>query len=447
MSIRAVLLLAALLPCVPICFFRPFFGVIMWTIISFASPQWYAWGAAEYFPSAELIAIPTLLGFAIFNSRGWARMVTRESILLLLLWLWFTFTSIISSTTPLFADHADVTWSRWQFVTKVLLMTVITMGIVDSFARLRTLVIVTASCFTFYVVKALPFIIMTGGAFRLYGPPRSMVEDNNDLGLALNMTLPLLFFLSQTEKHRRVKQLFLALVGIVILGIFCTYSRGALVGLVVVMALMLMALKQRLILIPMLLLAVVTAVVFAPDKWKDRMDLTKKDTTLDQSAYSRINAWTFSWNLAKAYPLTGGGFETFQTELFDRFAPNSHDVHGPHSVYFGVLAEHGFIGLALYLTLVISCFLSARRISKAAHSYGDEVAVGYTLMFRFSLIGFLTSGLFLGRAYFDYWFAIMAFIVILKKVSFGSWTHENTLVTGEPLDEQSDEDAALQYAS
>jgi probable O-glycosylation ligase (exosortase A-associated) len=172
--------------------------------------------------------------------------------------------------------------------------------------------------------------------------------------------------------------------------------------------------------------------------------LTQKDTALDQSAYSRLNAWTFSWRLAMDYPLTGGGFDTFTRDLFDRYAPSSKDVHGPHSVYFGVLAEHGFIGLAFYLTLVVSCFLSARRIAKTAHFYGDEVAVGYAMAFRFSLIGFLTSGLFLGRAYFDYWFTIVAFIVILHHTSRLAW-NSGTFVTGEPLGSPI-ESTELEYA-
>jgi probable O-glycosylation ligase (exosortase A-associated) len=445
-SVRAILLLVALLPCVPVCFFRPFFGVIMWTIISFASPQWYAWGSAYYFPSAELIAIPTLLGFAIFT-RGWAaRIVSRESFLIGLLWIWFLITSIVSASTPLFEPHALQTWSRLEFVSKVLLMTLVTMGIVDSFARLRTLVIVTAGCFMFYVVKALPFIIMTGGNFRLYGPPNSMVEDNNDLGLALNMTLPLLFFLAQTEANRKLKRLFWSLFVLGILGIFCTYSRGALVGLVVVMALMCMQLKQRVVLIPVLLLAVVFAAMFAPDKWKDRMDLTRKERTLDYSAHSRLNAWTFGWNLVQDYPITGGGFETFTKELFDRYAPNSKDVHGPHSVYFGVLGEHGFVGFAFYMALVFSCFASARRIARRARLYGDHVAAGYANMFQFSLIGFLVGGLFLGRAYFDYYFAIVCFIVILKKVSVASWS-KNRMVSGQPIHQEDEEYAEVEYAS
>jgi probable O-glycosylation ligase (exosortase A-associated) len=442
-SYRALLLVSVLGSCVPFCFVRPFFGVLVWTILSFACPQAYCWGARYYFPSAELVAVPTILGFIVFN-HDWKRLWSRESLFIVLLWAWFTVTSIVAAGTPLFANHIDDMWDRYAFVSKVLLMTFLTMGAVNSFARLRTLVIVTASCFTFYVVKALPWLVASGGNFRLYGPPRSMVADNNDLGLALNMTLPLMFFLFQTERNPKLRRLFLWLVGCLVLGIFCTYSRGALVGLVVVAGLMIMQLRQRIVLIPMLALVVLVAALFAPEKWKDRMDLAQKNRTLDASAYSRINAWTFSWNLVQDYPITGGGFETFEKELFDRYAPTSKDVHGPHSIYFGVLGEHGFVGLGLYLTLVASCFLSTRKIIKASKLYGDEVATGYALMCRYSLIGFLTCGLFLGRAYFDYWFAIVAFIVILKKVSFEAWANQ-TLVTGEPF-EVTETLAEVEYA-
>jgi len=48
---------------------------------------------------------------------------------------------------------------------------------------------------------------------------------------------------------------------------------------------------------------------------------------------------------------------------------------------------------------------------------GDEETRLYSLMLRFSMLGFLIVGAFLGRAYFDYYFTIIACAVILKKVS------------------------------
>ena len=42
---------------------------------------------------------------------------------------------------------------------------------------------------------------MTGGSFRVWGPPQSVVEGNNELAVALVITIPLLYFLSlQVEK-------------------------------------------------------------------------------------------------------------------------------------------------------------------------------------------------------------------------------------------------------
>jgi hypothetical protein len=43
-------------------------------------------------------------------------------------------------------------------------------------------------------------------------------------------------------------------------------------------------------------------------------------------------------------------------------------------------------------------------------------------MFRFALVGFLTSGLFLGRAYFDYYYTLVACIAILRHVCKQVWS-------------------------
>jgi probable O-glycosylation ligase (exosortase A-associated) len=420
--VRGIVLLAIFIPSLPICFFNPFYGIVVWTIIAFLNPQWYTWWAAYIVPWALATAIPTLAGFVVFN-RGWGRMVSRESCLVLILWIWFTITTMISTHNPVFAGHAEDTWARWQFVSKILLMTIVTMAIVDSFSRLRKLVIVIACCFGFFVAKSLPFMIATGGAYRIYGPEKSMIADNNDFGLALNMTVPIFFFLAQSESKPWVKRIFWSLFFMAIPTILFTYSRGALVGLLAVLALLLLRSKQRAFFIPALALGLFIATVFAPQNWKDRMDLTSGNV-VDRSAESRFNAWTYSWRLAMDYPIAGGGFDDFWKELFDRYAPNPQDIHGPHSIYFGVLAEHGFVGLALYLIVVFSCFGTCIRILKLARIYEDPVAANYANMFLLSLVGFLTSGTFLGRAYFDYYFTILACISILKRVCFETWSQQ-----------------------
>jgi len=390
--IKGVLLFVFFVGSLPVCLARPFYGILLWTILAFLNPQsaLFYWHAADSFPWAVAVAVPTVLGFAMF-------------------------TSLISTHTPIFVHHAADTWLRWNFVSKVLFMTVITIAIVDTFERLRIFVLVIAGCFGYFILKALPFMIMTGGAFRLYGPEYSMISDNNDLGLALNMTLPLFFFLAQTEPRRWTRWLCGFLFVITIPAIFFTYSRGALVGLIVVLTMMLLRSKRRILLIPVLALGVVVAVLFAPAAWKERMDPTRPDA-VDASARSRLNAWTYAWNLSKDYPVAGGGFSTFTDQLFDIYAPNTRDIHGPHSIYFQVLAEHGFVGLALYLALFVSCFAAIYRILKWSKLLGNDLTASYANMLGLSMVGFMISGIFLGRAYFDYFFAIVACLAVLERL-------------------------------
>src|SRR5207344_2493778 len=103
-----------------------------------------------------------------------------------------------------------------------------------------------------------------------YGPERSMIEDNNDFGLALNMTLPLFFFLAQSETRPRLRRLWWFLSIVTIPTIFFTYSRGALVGLVAIAGAMFVQSKKRAILVPLLLVGLAIAFVYAPEDWRHR---------------------------------------------------------------------------------------------------------------------------------------------------------------------------------
>lgn len=163
------------------------------------------------------------------------------------------------------------------------------------------------------------------------------------------------------------------------------------------------------------------------------MDPTREGA-IDLSAQSRLNAWTFSYRLAKESPVVGGGFATFTPELYERYAVNVMDVKGPHSIYLGVMAEHGFVGLLLYLGLVLSCFASTHRLVKQARYLGDQLIAGYAKMFQLSLVGFLVTGAFLGRAYFDFFFSIVACIGILTHLARQKWAEESYVASVSDLD-------------
>jgi probable O-glycosylation ligase (exosortase A-associated) len=421
MPIRGLLLLGFVLVSAPICLFRPFYGIVLWVVFAFLNPQAYAWTAYNQFSWALIVAIPTLVGTFIFDRR-FKRLASVHVAFLLILWAWFTITTLVTTEQPEFKHHAFETWERWNFVSKILVMTVCTVMVVHSFERLRLLVLTIAGCFGFYVLKALPFVIMTGGAYRLYGPDRSMIGDNTDFGLALNMTLPMYFYLAQSEQRRWFRWVLWFFFLITIPAIFFTYSRGALLGLIAVFGVMLLQSRRRLSLVPVAVLGLVIAFMFTPETWQGRMDLTSENA-LDNSAQSRLDSWAYARALAADYPVTGGGFGTFTEELYTRYWSAGHPgtVLGPHSVYFQVLAEHGYVGLALYLSLVLSCLVSTWRLGRTARKNQDDAIALYAPMFQVSLVGFLISGIFLGRAYFDYFFTIVACIAVLRHIATARW--------------------------
>lgn len=440
MPVRGLILLVFFIASLPVCFFRPFYGVLLWMVVAFLNPHQYTWSAADAIPWAMVVAVPTLAGLVVFN-RDWRNLALPHLFLLFILWVWFTTTSYLSSEAQMFEHHSAQTWYQWKTVSKMLLMTAVTAVLLSSFSRLANLILVVAGCFGLLVAKGFPFIIMTGGNFRLYGPPKSMIEDNNDYGLALNMTLPLFLLLARTHSNKYVRRIFGFLVFAVIPSILCTYSRGAMVGLVVILVVLFLQSKDRLVLIPVIGATLLLAVVFAPESWKQRM-MPTEENVVDSSAMARFNSWHYAWNLASDYPLTGGGFETFTPPLFARYAPNGSVIFGPHSIYFEVLAEHGFPGLFLYLIVIASAILSAWRLKREARMRGSPEIEEYANMLRLSLIGFMTSGVFLGRAYFDYFFMIVVCIAALGRIAREQWAQEedseSSLLPG-----QSDEELLL----
>jgi putative inorganic carbon (HCO3(-)) transporter len=422
-SLRDIFVMAVIFGSIPVCFFRPTYGAALWLVMAFVNPQDYGWGLAQRSSPALLVAIPTILGFFAF-SRNWKQIACREVFLMAVLWLWFTATTLNSAYDPAFAEKAASAWYRWGFVSKILLMTVVPIGIIDTWRRFRLIMLTIACSFGILAIKTLPIMILSDGASRVYGPSYSMISDNNDFGLALNMALPFFFFLAKTEEKPRMKWLMGLFFMATIPAIIFTYSRGALVGLVAVLVCMLLQAKQRLVLVPLTGLVCLFALFVAPQAWRDRMKTMSPDS-LDPSALSRINAWTYSWNMTKDYPIMGGGFDAFTPSLFRRYAPSAADVHGPHSIYFGVMAEHGFPGLFLYLTIVGSCFLTLHGIVRRARYHGDPESAGYANILRFSLVGFLVSGAFLGRAYFDFYFSLVACVAILKQQCEARWAENH----------------------
>ena len=61
--------------------------------------------------------------------------------------------------------------------------------------------LVIALSIGFYGVKGGIFTIVTGGVYRVQGPPGTFIAGNNEIGLAIAMTIPLLCYCARHTIH------------------------------------------------------------------------------------------------------------------------------------------------------------------------------------------------------------------------------------------------------
>jgi probable O-glycosylation ligase (exosortase A-associated) len=415
-GVRDVILIAVCIVAVPLSLMQPFAGILFWTWAGYFNPQDFTYGIASKIPFALLIAISTMAGLVV-TKRKQIPPLTVETGLVLVLWFWFCVTTVNVFFSPTLMHHSkDSVDFLWR-VSKILLMVFVALALVTDSKRLRWWYLITAASFAVFALKGSVFGVLTGGQDKVYGPKNSMIYDNNDFGLAMNMALPMFAALARTEDSRFLRWGFWAAVPMGIVAVILTYSRGAMLGLATVLFAMMMNSKRRFV--GLASSVILTSIVFltAPEKWIERMQ-TLKDVSTDQSALARLHSWTFAYRLFRDHPILGGGFQTFTAPLYGEYNMLADKVQGPHSIYFQVLAEHGLPGLILFLGLVACCLWSCSRLKRTfLRQPGSDTLAAYSDMVQLGLITFLVSGAFLGRAYFDLFYQLVATVIILKMLA------------------------------
>jgi len=407
---RDIFLTVVIIGALPFCFGRPWIGVLVWSWLAYMNPHRLTWGFAWDQPWAQMVAVATILG--IFISKEWRPLPkTRELYLLFGFWIMMIVSTIFSE----YPEGYNGAWSKLEQVSKILLFTVITMGVMQDRNKLKWLVLVIALSIGFYGLKGGIWALRTGGGERVLGPYRTFISGNTEIGMALNMILPFLLFIRRDETRKWFRHLLLAMFCFSIIAILITHSRGALLGLVAVLGMIFLKSRAKVIMFVFLVVAIPIGMTSLPDRWFNRMETIQMEPR-DRSAAGRLETWTLAYRMALARPLVGFGFRPFHPEMYEKYVPEyparSADAH---SIYFQVLAEHGFIGLTLYVALLLSCFFSLRKLSRLCR--GDpnrEWIYNYTQMLEPAFVAFMVCGAFLSLSYFDLFFHFVAITVLLK---------------------------------
>jgi probable O-glycosylation ligase (exosortase A-associated) len=400
----------------------------MWTWVSFMNPHRLTWGFAYDLPVAQILAIPTLIGLVFSKTRRSIPFIP-DSALLVAFWG-------LTLLTTVLAWYPDQAWKDFERFSKIVLMTFVTIALVQDRRRLRYVLIVAALSLGYYGLKGGLWGVATGGSLGMVvGPEGSFIGDNNGLSLGLNMTLPLLFFLSREEQRVWFRKLLQVTFFFTIFAVILTYSRAGFLGLLAVMTVLVARSRWKFYALGLAAVAAVVFLPLVPERWFDRMN-TISNYEQDESAMSRIYAWKVAWRIALDSPVVGGGFRAIsQDEIWIKYGPEFYFGVGStahnrtpnaHSIYFHVLGEHGFTGLFIFLGLIGSTLLSLRKTRREAKLLPNGMwLTNYSYMVETSVFAFLVTGAFQNLTYFDLFYFLIGVTIVLRQLAATALAEQN----------------------
>ena len=404
---RDIALALILVVLVPMCVKHPWIGIMTWIWVSLMSPHLQTFGFMFGMPVAMLVGGATLLGVLV--TKDPRRMTMNPPVALLMMFtLWMVITYFFSLVNT--SENLD----QLDKVLKINLMTLVAIYVISTRRQVDFVIGVLVLSLAFFGVKGGIFTILTGGGFRVRGEG-GFIAGNNEVGLALIMTIPLIYYLILITQRRTLRWGLWAVALLNVVAVLGTQSRGALLGiLAMTMAFVLRSPKPWRLFLP--IAGVISFVLmFMPESWWQRMD-TISNYQADESAMGRINAWSMAFNIAKSN-FFGGGFYLETDQVFSLYAPNPNFIAVAHSIYFQVLGQHGFIGLLLYLAFWVSVIATGWWVGRNARTPND---LALARMIEISLVGFAAGGAFLNLAYFDGPYYLMVALVVLRYKLMGN---------------------------
>jgi probable O-glycosylation ligase (exosortase A-associated) len=402
----------------------PHVGALLWCWTALVVPTFFSYGFAAVIPYNKVVAIITLLAW-LFSQEPKKLPANITLVLIALLGVWGTI-SALTSISP-----SDDAIREWQNFIKILVFAFVVAGLITTKDRIIALLYAAVFSLGFHGVLSGAKFLASGGASHLYGPGTSIIGDNNHFALAMIILLPVIFYLYRQSTHRLMKPALIGSIVLMIATIMGTTSRGGLIGVVALggFAFMRSPNKARnaIILIPL----VMVALAFAPEQWTSRMD-TIADAGQDSSFMGRVIAWKQSTLIALDNPIFGGGFYAVQDlDIWLKYAgefrkldfiptPEPNPVHAfaAHSIYFQTLGDLGFVGLGIFLAILITSWRNASATIRATRDRPDwHWARDLAITLQYSLFAYAVSGAGLNMAYFDFMYMVFALLVVLRRLA------------------------------
>ena len=308
------------------------------------------------------------------------------------------------------AEVPDSAWEKWDWAFKVVMFAAFLTLVLRSRVQIEAFLQVFLFAAALHMM-ALGFKTMISGSG--YGRELGVIRGNSGLvessylASASIALIPIMLFL---RRHSilipKSKWRDLGYLGLIVIAVFAaigTYARTAMVGFIVVGVFLWLQSRRKILFTVCAAMLAVGALAMTAASWGERIE-TSEDYETEGSALGRILVWEWTLGYVAEHPF-GGGFNAYAVSRIEFPAVNGQAplvVHGKafHNMFIEVLGEHGFPGLAMYLTLMLMSlwymWTVMRRTRGQPHLLWVHDLAGALMT---SLLTIMACGCFIGIAF------------------------------------------------
>ncbi|MDZ4817757.1 MAG: O-antigen ligase family protein [Planctomycetota bacterium] len=397
------------------CFiYGPICGLTVYYLFATLRPQFmWEWALPEGIAWSFYVAVATIVTALMsgFPMR-WSRTHTLA--------LCFAGWVVLSYLMALYPEDGNAYMIDYG---KHLVMFIVASLVVQSVREVWTLYLTIALCLC-YIAYEINFLYFVNGYLGVvhngYGG-----NDNNGAGLLLAIGIPLCYF-AWEGMQSVARWAFLAFIPVLLHAVMMTYSRGAMLSIVLMCPILILRsrYKSQLMIGAVAMFFIVPAM--AGQEIRARFfSISEHDR--DQSAQSRFGSWQAAIDIANDYPILGAGVRNSNRLSYQYGA----DMEGRtiHSQYLQLAADNGYIGMGLYLSVLVSGWLGLRSVQKSAkRNFDPDSAIEYAASagLECAMATFCIGSLFLSNEAFELQYLLIfmsAQLAVVAQRSTSNYSH------------------------
>jgi probable O-glycosylation ligase (exosortase A-associated) len=384
-------------------FLMPQVGLYLWGWLDYMQPHREVYGFASDLQLNLIVACATIIGLFVSKERKFPDF-SWPTLWLALLTAWVFVSHLFSLEPQQSWQYTDRAWRVYLFIFLILI-------IAHSRIRMHALLWILGISIAYYSLKGGIFTILTGGQARVWGPPTTMIGDNNHLAIATAAVIPILNYLRLQSRNLYVRFGVCAVLFFSVISIIGSLSRGGFIALMVCAAFFwwrsrhkgLLALAAAVVIIP-------AAIYFLPQNWTERIQ-TIEEIDTDSSFQGRIDAWKNNIDVALENPLTGAGLRVpYLDYVMVNYQSESRETRAAHSMYFEILGGTGFVGFFFFAMYMGSGWFTLSKVRKRTYGIREwQWAHDLATMSQVSLAAFFVGA---ASVSMEFWSGYMTIIAI-----------------------------------